>query len=96
MCAEVTIGSVFLVDDSVAEATHPTDPSLEQIGFKDVAGMGEAKEEIVEFVSFLKDPERCAGRRRLDPSPLRSRSRDPDPPAIPKLTRKYPRTPPQS
>lgn len=50
-------GGLFSVGKSKARLFNPANMSV-KTKFADVAGMDEAKEEIQEFVSFLKDPKR--------------------------------------
>lgn len=59
-------GGIFSIGKSKAKMfNHETDIKTK---FKDVAGMDEAKEEVMEFVNFLKEPQKCAScSRSLDP-----------------------------
>jgi AFG3 family protein len=54
-------GGIFNIGKSKAKMfNHESEVKTK---FKDVAGMDEAKEEIMEFVKFLKEPEKCMSKQ---------------------------------
>lgn len=56
LVAPSVAGGIF----NIGKANPATKASTSSVTFADVAGCNEAKAEIMEFVSFLKNPERFA------------------------------------